>query len=90
MSILILTIVMPACCIYVHQNRHDQLHELTETTSNLPRSTSVWSVGASWVVGFGGLSASCELLAGVGVAVPEAGAAVVVVEDEGADTPANA
>ena len=42
------------------------------------------------VVVFGGSSASCELSAGVGVAVPEAGAGVAVVEDEGVDTPANA
>ena len=38
----------------------------------------------------GGSSAPCGLLAGVGVALPEAGASVAVVEDEGVDTAVNA
>ena len=38
----------------------------------------------------GGLSALCGLTAGVRVAIPEAGASITVVEDEGVDTAANA
>ena len=42
------------------------------------------------VVVVGSSSASCELSAGVGVAVLEAGAGVAVVEDEHMGTPVNA
>ena len=38
----------------------------------------------------GGSSALCGLTAGVGVAIPEAGAGVTVVKDEGVDTAVNA
>ena len=60
------------------------------TTSGFPRNISIQSGGDSLVVFDGGSSAPCGLLAGVGVALPEAGASVAVVEDEGVDTAVNA
>ena len=56
------------------------------TTSGFPRSISVRFGGDSLVVFGGGSLASCGLSAGVGVAIPDAGTSIAVVEDEGVDT----
>ena len=88
MSVLILTVVMTLAA-YTSTKIGTISCMNRPTTSGLPRSISIRSGGNSLVVVFGGSSASCELSAGVGVAVPGAGSGVVVVEDEGVDTPVN-
>ena len=85
-SVLILTVVMT---LAAYTPTKIGTVSCINDQPGLPRSMSVQSGGDSLAV-FSGSLASCGLLAGVGVAVPEAGAGVAVVEGEGVDTPTNA